>query len=49
MYPEFIGFAMNEEGKQWSSIEEKIIKVKRMKYLSLNTENLYTVQGSRLQ
>jgi site-specific recombinase XerD len=41
--------ATNEEGKQWSHIVEKMIKVMRLKHLSLNTEKTYTTWSRQFQ
>jgi hypothetical protein len=38
-----------DEGKQWNAIIEKMIKVMRLKHLSLNTEKTYTGWSRQFQ
>jgi len=39
----------SDEGKQWDQIIEKMIKVMRLKHLSLNTEKTYTGWNRQFQ
>jgi integron integrase len=41
--------ATTDEGKLWEQILEKMIKVMRLKHLSLNTEKTYTTWGRQFQ